>query len=146
MQRHLKLSSLLLGGLLLSGCDSSYHAFDGKSGFSFTPINSDEYSVEYIGDKKSSQKDVETMWHHAARELCRGGAYQHQIFSRTSEKQALKQYGGGNILPPESTTYQVKGDILCLAPNLANKAVIKDRVLLGKHFSSDQLESGSATN
>lgn len=145
MERYLKVSSLLLGGLLLSGCDSSYHAFDGKSGFSFTPISSDEYSVEYIGDKRSSQQDVETMWHHTARELCRGGAYQHQIFSRTSEKKAVTQYGGGNILP-ESTTFQVKGDILCLAPNLANKGVIKDEVLLGKHFPSNQLESGSATN
>jgi len=143
MKRLRSLSLLLLGGALLTGCDSSYHAFDGQSGFSFAPLSDDQYQLEYRGDRKSSAQDVETMWHHAARELCRSGLYQHAIYTRSSKR---ADSNGGNIVPDMIKTHQVKGEVFCLAPNFSQKVIKGDDTLLGKNLAADHFKSRSATD
>lgn len=112
---------LLLGGILAvtSGCDSSYRSYDGSSGFKFKPLSIDSYVLEYQGASRSSKQDVETMWHHAAREICRGAGYQHVL----TAMEAQKGYGvtGNELIPKTTTRYRLTGEITCLAPNIALK-------------------------
>lgn len=135
---------LLLGGLAiaLTGCDSSYHSFDGNAGFTFKPISIDQYEIEYVGHATDNQKDVEMMWHHAAREVCRGSGYQHRIGQMNTE---LTEIAGGNELVPRTKIrYSLQGEVICLAPNIAAKRDQPD--LTAKHLAADNLERGSATH
>jgi hypothetical protein len=135
---------LLLGGILAltSGCDSSYHSYDGRSGFKFEPLSIDTYVLEYQGNTQSTKQDVEVMWHHAAREICRGAGYQHVLTDIETQKDSI---GTGNELVPKPTTrHRLEGEITCLAPNIAVKR--QEGKLFSDHLTTNDLISRSTTN
>ncbi|MCP4596936.1 hypothetical protein [Neptuniibacter sp.] len=113
-------SLILLFSTALNGCDSSYHAFDGNSGYRSNMITPDNFSLQYTGNQFDTKQDVETMWHHRARELCRGAAYQadHLTVTKVKNPGSLQS---GETLPQAISHYYLSGEVLCLAPNLARK-------------------------
>ncbi|WP_067863380.1 hypothetical protein [Neptuniibacter marinus] len=132
---------LILGSYLLNGCDSNYHLFDGLSGYKFSPLTSTSFSVQYYGNEKSSLKDVTAMWHHKARELCKGGAYTHKLLPPTQQDSSNKSLDS-SFLPKDDNYYLLEGTINCLAPNHT-----KDQNrLLSEHLPANQLVGGRTTN
>ena len=106
---------------LLTACDSQFHPYDGQSGYQLTPLGQEQYRLEYVGKPANSAKDVEMMWHHAARERCRGGSYEHQL---RLEQKPLGQSSlnlGNTLIPAEGTYMHASGHLHCLAPNYALK-------------------------
>ncbi|MGH1460408.1 MAG: hypothetical protein ACRBB6_00060 [Neptuniibacter sp.] len=130
---------LLLGGILsiTSGCDSSYHSYNGNTGFNFQPLSTDSYSLQYYGANNNSIQDVEVMWHHAAREICRGAGYQHTF----TAADAVKEHSnlGNELIPKAPTRYALQGKITCLAPNIALKRTQEG--LFGDDFATDNFIS-----
>ncbi|WP_286237468.1 hypothetical protein [Neptuniibacter halophilus] len=116
MNRVTALSAALLGlsSLLLAGCDSSYHPYNGQSGFSFEPEGTAQYTLHYQGLATSRAEDLNVMWHHTARELCRGGAYHHSLHPLQDAK--------------------LSGRLHCLTPGLGlNRQVQESDQLLAEH-------------
>lgn len=121
MTKSLLLAGLLASATLLSGCDSQFHPYDGHSGYQINPLGAEQYHLNYIGKPVNSERDVRMMWHHAARERCRGGSYQHQltIEQKTLDKTSLHL---GNTLIPKGEHYiYARGHLHCLAPGYALK-------------------------
>ncbi|MGB0204662.1 MAG: hypothetical protein ACPF9K_06390 [Neptuniibacter sp.] len=137
-------NTLLLGGILAvtAGCDSSYHSYDGNSGFKFEPLSIDTYVLEYQGTSKNSKQDVEVMWHHAAREICRGAGYQHAITGTETQKDSIET--GNELIPKTTTRFRLEGEITCLAPNIALKR--QEGKLFSDHLTTDNLISRSTTD
>lgn len=139
--KHSKLfNALLLGGIVVavSGCDSSYRSYDGNTGFKFTPVSIDHYILEYHGAPKNSKQDVETMWHHAAREICRGAGYQHRISQIEQHKGSASM--GNELIPKEESRYKLQGEVTCIAPNIAQKR--RTNLLLGDYLTTNDFVSG----
>ncbi|MGI1668785.1 MAG: hypothetical protein K6L74_00520 [Neptuniibacter sp.] len=131
---------LLLGGILsvTSGCDSSYHLHDGHSGFIFEPLSTDTFVLQYHGTDRNSAEDVEVMWHHAAREICRGAGYQHHFTDHESEQGGSLK--GNELIPQTSVRYKLAGEITCLTPNIALKR--EQGQLFSDHLTTNNLISG----
>lgn len=146
MCKQIKLTTLFIFGAFITGCNSSYHEFNGKSGYKFETLNSDQFAVQYYGNAHSSMKDVETMWHHKARELCKGGAYHHKITTKRPLLKGNKIVMDGSLIPKPAAHYFVDGEISCIAPSLAIKLNQEKGNSLGEDFTSNQLISRSATN
>jgi len=120
---------LILGSCLLNGCDSSYHLFDGLSGYKFATITPDRFSIQYYGNEKSSLSDVNAMWHHKARELCKGGAYEHNLLPVEQRENTDKQGIDASFLPKDNN-YLLKGEVTCLAPTYTAKTQPEHNALL----------------
>ncbi len=140
-----KALSLLFAGCLLSGCDSNYHAFDGQSGYQFEVVSNDQYKLAYIGHPLSNMKDVEVMWHHTARELCRGGAYQHLYQQKKVQTETATIAYENSLVPKQATHYQLSGELTCLAPTYGVKQGGAE-VLAGSDLTTDELVSGRTAN
>lgn len=138
--------ALLLGSLLLSGCDSSYHAFDGQSGFKFQVLEKDRYALQYFGSDKNTVQDVEQMWHHTAREVCRSGTYLHQLNSHRVGNIKGSGMKGGNIIPKSAERHIVTGIVLCGTPNFANKMDGNKGLLLGEDLSANEFKSRGSSH
>ncbi|MDO6513024.1 hypothetical protein [Neptuniibacter sp. 2_MG-2023] len=137
---------LIVGSCLLNGCDSNYHLFDGLSGYKFATINPSRFTIQYYGNEESSLNDVTTMWHHKARELCKGAAYKHAFLTPTKRKNINTSNLNSNFLPKDDNYYLLEGEVNCLAPNYAEQTASKENSLLSKHLTTDQFISGRATN
>ncbi len=144
MNRTKLFQTLLLGGILavITGCDSSYHSYNGHSGFKFEPLSIDSFVLKYYGTKRNSAEDVEIMWHHAAREICRGSGYQHIYTDIDSVQGRLPQ--GNELLPQSAIRHTLEGEITCLAPNIALKR--QQGRLLSDHLPADNLISGRTSD
>ncbi|WP_299179245.1 hypothetical protein [uncultured Neptuniibacter sp.] len=138
------IAALMLTGLLLQGCDSSYHPYNGDSGFKFTPLATDQFEIIYVGNPESKQSDVEQQWHHTARELCRGGSYHSEMMQGGVESTHL--IWGGELIPKEDQRYRVAGQIRCLAPNIADKQHGTAQRLTGINLPTDQFVSGRTSD
>ena len=146
MKKHNKFALLILLGGLLGGCESNYHAFDGKSGYKFTSLSSDQFVIQFYGNQSSSQRDVEVMWHHKARELCKGGAYQHQITASKAQRTGIEAIRNTGFVPKERSHFILAGEVSCLAPSLAIKLNQESELLSDENLASNQLVGGSAAN
>ena len=140
MKRLRKYSVYLLGATLISGCDSSYHAFNGVSGFSYEEIKPHTYQLSYTGSPEDRLIDVETMLHHTARELCRGGAY------NLSEKRSMVERASTQLTAAGSdeSVHKVEGELQCLAPNYALH--MQNSFLFGKNFATNELKRGGTSD
>lgn len=146
MRKHGKLTLLLLAGAVLSGCGSNYHAFDGKSGYKSSSLSSDRFAIQYYGNRNSSMKDVEVMWHHKARELCKGGAYQHRFLTQKARLTGNKLAMGGGFIPKGESHFLIDGEAECLAPSYARKLNEEKERLLSEDLTADQLISRRTTD
>lgn len=146
MKKHNKFTLLLLLSGVLAGCDSTYHAFDGESGYKFEALNGDSFAVQYYGNRLNSQKDVEVMWHHKARELCKGGAYQHHIISNQPLMTGKQVVMNAGLIPKGESHFLVDGEVSCLAPSLAIKLNQESEILSDKNLATHQLIGGSSSD
>ena len=140
--KHKLLHIMLLSCAALAGCDSSFHRFDGTSGYTVKAKANDLYQIEYTGRVTDSLKDIEMMWHHAARETCHGGSYQHRLDQPYSLTNQQPEFGNA-LLPKEKVQTLLKGDVYCLAPNFAAKQMSG---LSMEHFTANEFIGGRTTN
>ena len=126
--------------VMLGGCDSSYHAYDGRSGFSIQAVKPQAFHINYYGNTANTQQDVLTMWHHAAREQCKGGTYAHEITNMEPLSNAKLIWREGTIIPKNNAGHLIQGEVQCLIGDLgslahyAKKSVNSD--LSANHFVS----------
>lgn len=140
MNGHTIRLTLFIGTILLTGCDSSYHAFDGKSGFEFQPLPQHRYELTYHGSAKDDPDRVKVMWQHTAREICRGSAY---LYENTLSSQPIDELET-ELNAFGKTQHTVHGRLACLTPNYANRA--HDNSLFSEHFATNEFKSGRATH
>lgn len=113
------LTTIVLSSLLLAGCDNSYHTFDGKTGYQVSTIGTEKYKIAFYGHPHHSVKDIQQLWQHAAREVCRG-SYSLQALEKGEITSQASEMHQGTVIPSSGRLY-LKGTVNCLAGSLAGK-------------------------
>ena len=85
-------------------------------------VITDAGKLNYYGDTTNTQRDVLTLWHHAARERCRGGAYTHEMMSMKQQNNTKPIWREGTLIPENNAGYIAQGEARCLIGDLGNLA------------------------